>query len=71
LAVTAQLEASQERQSTISQLTVPAVADENFCVPAAMGGLLENTVLHPLHEVQFATHAKLKFDDYYHNCAAG
>ena len=34
-----------------------------------MGGLPENTVLHPLHQVQFATHAKLKVDDYYHNGA--
>jgi integrase len=25
--------------------------------------------LHPLHQVQFATHAKLKVDDYYHNGA--
>jgi hypothetical protein len=32
-----------------------------------MGGSPENTVLHPLHQVQFATHAKLKVDDYYHN----
>ena len=31
--------------------------------------LLKNTVLHPLHEVQFAIHAKLKVDDYYHNGA--
>jgi len=34
-----------------------------------MGGSPENTVLHPLHQVQFATHAKLKVDDYYHNGA--
>ena len=34
-----------------------------------MGGLLENAVLHPPHGVQFATHAKLKVDDYYHNGA--
>jgi integrase/recombinase XerD len=32
-----------------------------------MGGSPENTVLHPLHQVQFATHAKLKVDDYYHS----
>jgi integrase len=32
-----------------------------------MGGLPENAVLHPPHGVQFATHAKLKVDDYYHN----
>ena len=25
-----------------------------------MGGSPENTVLHPLHQVQFATHANLK-----------
>jgi hypothetical protein len=29
-----------------------------------MGGLPENAVLHPPHGVQFATHAKLKVDDY-------
>ena len=34
-----------------------------------MGGLPENAVLHPPHGVQFAIHAKLKFDDYYHNGA--
>ena len=34
-----------------------------------MGGLPENAVLHPPHGVQFATHAKLKVDDYYHNGA--
>ena len=34
-----------------------------------MDGSPENTVLHPLHQVQFATHAKLKVDDYYHNGA--
>ena len=34
-----------------------------------MGGSPENTVLHPLHQVQFATHAKLKVDDYDHNGA--
>ena len=34
-----------------------------------MGGLPENAVLRPPHGVQFATHAKLKVDDYYHNGA--
>jgi len=34
-----------------------------------MGGLPENAVLHPPHGVQFAIHAKLKVDDYYHNGA--
>ena len=34
-----------------------------------MGGLPENAVLHPPHGVQFATHAKLKVDDDYHNGA--
>ena len=30
-----------------------------------MGGLPENTVLHPLHEVQFATHAKGKIEKFF------
>jgi hypothetical protein len=34
-----------------------------------MGGLPGNAVLHPSHRVQFATRAKLKVDDYYHNGA--
>src|SRR5580698_8536941 len=38
--------------------------------PSSISRSPENTVLHPLHQVQFATHAKLKVDDFYHNGAA-
>jgi putative transposase len=36
-----------------------------------MGGLLENTVLHPLHEVQFATHAKGKVERCFYTLQQG
>jgi hypothetical protein len=57
-----------------SPLTPTTPTINKLKLPSAPGmkwvGHPKNTVLHPLHQVQFATHAKLKVDDCYHNGAA-